>query len=203
MKIWHQRLCHISQSVIFQSKQYVRGLENIYTGNWNICTRCKIAKSTRKPLKLLKDTSSRCPLNKVYSDVVGLIEWKIVGSSKYYVALLDEYSTYSWVRFVERKSKVADSIIEMIKALKNVFDKKPQSIRLTQQKKLKWFCADGSGKFVENALRTWMTKCRILQEITTAYSLESDGKAERLNRTLLHMLRLAMLGARWNLPATL
>lgn len=82
----------------------MRRLENIFMDEKRFCTCREIAKSTRKPRTALNETSLRCLLDRQYSDVIGSVQCGSYGGSKYFVILLDEYSTYSIVRFVDRKS---------------------------------------------------------------------------------------------------
>lgn len=47
-----------------------------------------------------------------------------VGRLKYFVTLLDRYSEYFLVRFVDRKSGRSEAVIEMTLRSENVFNKK-------------------------------------------------------------------------------
>ena len=54
---------------------------------------------------------------------------------------------------------------------------------------------DNGKEVLSNNFKKWLAKKGILHELTSAYSPESNGKAERLNRTLLDMARTMFLSA--------
>lgn len=59
--------------------------------------------------------------------------------------------------------------------------------------RVKWLHTDGGGDHIFHALNIWLTDQGIIHELTTPYSPESNGKAERLNRTLLDCARSMMI----------
>lgn len=103
-----------------------------------------LARTTRTPLK---QTSSRCPLERDYSDVDGPIESTSNGCSKYFFKLLDEYSTYFILRFVKRKSMDGGSTIDMIKILDSKFNQNLGTITLTPRTYVRWSRINVSGAY--------------------------------------------------------
>lgn len=139
----------------------------------------------------------------MYSDVVGPGKCTSFGNSKYFVTLLNEYSTYSLVRFIRRKSTAEDPVAEMINVLENALNKKPLSICLIQRKSVNWSQTNKGGECMEKLLQAWLIKRSINQKLTPAYSPESNGKRERLIQTPTDVFRSEMLGARRSFPAAL
>lgn len=72
MKIRYHRLCHISHVTILDSIHCEKGLRNISMENRRICACCKMAKSTRKPWKPIRETSSRFPLNTGFTAILSV-----------------------------------------------------------------------------------------------------------------------------------
>ena len=54
---------------------------------------------------------------------------------------------------------------------------------------------DNGKEFLSNNIKKWLAKKGILHELTSAYSPELNGKAERLNQTLLDMARTMLPSA--------
>lgn len=75
----------------------------------------------------------------------------------------------------------------MITELETVFNANIQNLNISNRLKLKWLRSDGGGEYVSNEVRSWISEKVISSELTTAYSPESNGKAERLKRSLVDM----------------
>lgn len=116
-KVWHQRLDHVSSEVIQTSIPHVRGINRHGLTNKKNYGICKVGKSTRVPRKTAKNDGHEAEkaLERVFSDVVGLIKHMSIGTSRYFDSVLDSYSGYSMVRFIGRKNEAVDAAIGMYK----------------------------------------------------------------------------------------
>ena len=56
--------------------------------------------------------------------------------------------------------------------------------------------SDNGGEFTSNALRSWLADHGVNLQTTPPYSLESNGMAERLNRTLQDKCRTMLIAAK-------
>lgn len=74
----------------------------------------------------------------------------------------------------------------MILELENVYDSKIK--RLCVRRLL----TDNAKEFLSKRMKKWLSDKGIVHEKTSLHSPESNGKAERLNRTLLDMARTMM-----------
>lgn len=119
-KLWHSRLCHVSHAKIRASREMVAELPQIRSNDEKTCKPCCVFRSTRKPGQGLKGTLSIGPLERVYNDVLGSAATCSVGGPKYFETLLDEYSGYSAVRLIRRKSMAGDAVLKMFCNLLNV-----------------------------------------------------------------------------------
>lgn len=102
---------------------------------------------------------------------------------KYVHTCLDDASGMSIVSLLKSKSE-APAIVELV-------------IQLWESqsgKTVKRVRTDNGGEFINHELGSYYSSKGIQQEPTQAYSPESNGKAERLGRTLLERAQL-MLGA--------
>lgn len=193
--VWHERLGHIGKKVLRESAPHVRGLPDGKLVTPSDCDTCAKSKSQRVPRKTAgeEDRKSSKPLERVFSDVVGPMKNQSMAKSRYFVTLLDECSGYSLIRFVDRKSQVADSVVEMVLELESLFTFKTGKMICINRNNVKWLRTDGGGEYIGDEFKSWLQRRGIIHEVTTAYSPESNGAAERLNRTLLDMARSMML----------
>lgn len=112
--LWHRRLFHVSKETIHASRELANGLPDVSLKNDEKCAPCHIAKLTKTPRHKLHTTSSNSLLDRVFSDLVGPISSCSINEGKYIVTLLDEYSAYSMVRCLQRKSMTGNAAVEMI-----------------------------------------------------------------------------------------
>ena len=80
----------------------------------------------------------------------------------------------------------------MITEVENLFNTRIGKLTTINRNSVKWIRSDGGGEYIGVEFQNWIKARRIVHEITTAYSPESNGSAERLNRTLLDMARTMM-----------
>ena len=95
--------------------------------------------------------------------------------------LVDDFSRKSWVMLLKEKSDVERRVKEW-KALKET----------ESERKLQQLRTDNGGEFTSNALKTWMKEKGVLQEFTPPRTPQSNGVAERMNRTLQEMAKSMM-----------
>src|SRR5699024_2653895 len=112
---WHARLCHVNNEKIKQMKQK---FGQLCTNNTE-CKHCIIGKMTKripKPPSTLINTSK--PLELVHCDLCGdFVESS--GGKNCMLTLVYDYSRYSFVYFIARKSEVASSMTAFINFASN------------------------------------------------------------------------------------
>lgn len=192
------RLGRLSPNLIAKSIPLVTGID---AKGFNICSKtpckeCIIGKSCRQQRKARSNDdidAATNPLDRVYTDVVGSIRNPSLSGSQYFVTLHDDCSGFSLIRFLRRKSKASEAVQEMVKEIQNLFNTNVSHFMIMNRKNVKWLRSDGGGEYISKVARAWMKENGIVHELTTLYSPESNGKAERLNRTLLDMARCMIL----------
>ncbi|GKE52965.1 retrovirus-related pol polyprotein from transposon TNT 1-94 [Tanacetum coccineum] len=107
---------------------------------------------------------------------------KILGCYKKYThVIVDEYSRYTWVYFLKKKSQAPETIISFIKRVENQTDIKAKQLR-----------TDNGTEFRNSIL---MMKKEFLKKKTSPYTPEQNGVAERKNRTLIEAVRTMLSGS--------
>lgn len=93
LDLCHRCLYYASKSVFIKSQSTVSVLPDISALNEYVLHQYrKVAKSTRRPCKALKQSMTRGVLKRVNNEVVEPIEATSFKVAKYFVTLVDEYT---------------------------------------------------------------------------------------------------------------
>jgi hypothetical protein len=105
--LWHRRLCHVDMSNLheLQKDGHIFGLTNIIFEKDRPCTVCQVRKQvwTHQHAKNIMTTTR--PLEMLHIDVFGTVAYLSIGGYKYGLIIIDDYSHFTWVFFLQDKSK--------------------------------------------------------------------------------------------------
>lgn len=104
--------------------------------------------------------------------------------NKYFLGVVDEFTKYSVVRCLKGKADVYVPVQEVVHALQRQTGLKVSYVR-----------SDNGGEFTSKNLYDSFKEEGITPEFTTTYSPQSNGLAERRNRTLMEKVRPMMFEA--------
>jgi len=105
--LWHKRLGHPGDRVV---EQLIKsGLTRLVGKEEGSCEVCDSAKQTRESYGR-SDSVSSCPLDLIHSDLLTMPLEALEGE-RYVLTILDDYSRYSAVVCIRRKSDVTDELI--------------------------------------------------------------------------------------------
>lgn len=104
------------------------------------------------------------------------------GGSKYFITFTDDCTRWTEVRFIGSK----DQALEEFKAFKAFVEKQ-------HDVKIKAIQSDNGREYVNKEFDEYLKKHRIQRSLTTTYTLEQNGVAERKNRTLMDTARCLLL----------
>lgn len=186
---WHRRFAHLGYDNLAKlvKGNMVKGInisaEEFLEANKEVCEPCAVAKQTRLPFQS-SDSKADQPLALVHSDVCGPMKVASLGGKKYIATFLDDYSGLSAIRLLKHKSEVAPAMREVFTMLENQSGYKVKALR-----------TDNGGEYVSSAVSTYLKNKGIIHQKTMAYTPEQNGKAERLNRTLLEKVRAMLADA--------
>ncbi|CAI7780937.1 unnamed protein product [Closterium sp. NIES-54] len=130
------------------------------------CETCLTSKFSRFPFHSAVGQSS---------DPVGPMKVKGDGGALYSMTMVDEYTRLTWSFPLAKKSGAARVIIE-------------EWLPMVERESGKWVKAirsDRGGEFLGAEFRSWLKRHGIKQQLTTAYTPQSNGVAERANRAII------------------
>ena len=177
--LWHLRLGHINLDRI---NRFVKDgpLRKLNVGTLPICESCLESKMTKRPFSA-KGERYKEPLQLVHSDVCGPLIAQARGSYEYFVTFIDDYSRYSYVYLMHKKS-------ETIGKFKEFMEKDEKQLG----KSLKTLQSDRGGEYLDTEFKDHLLEHGILSQLTAPGIPKQNGVAERRNRTLLDMVRSMM-----------
>ncbi|GKC39888.1 retrovirus-related pol polyprotein from transposon TNT 1-94 [Tanacetum coccineum] len=107
-----------------------------------------------------------------------------INHEKYTLVIIDEYSRYTWVYFLRKKSQAPEMIMSFIRMVENQNDVKVKQIR-----------TDNGTEFRNHELESFCDERGISQNFSSPYTPEQNGVAERKNRTLIEAARTMLNGS--------
>lgn len=177
-KLWHLRYGHLNIKglKLLVDKGMVLGLPKI--DSIELCEGCIYGKQTRKSFPVGKAwRASKC-LELIHADLCGPMHTTSFGGSRYFLLFTDDCSRMSWVYFLESKSET----FQKFKHFKAKVEKQSGLC-------IKTFRTDRGGEFLSREFNLFCEESGIHRELTTPYTPEQNGVAERKNRTVVEMAR--------------
>lgn len=183
--LWHERYGHLSKTSmkLLQRKKMVRGLPQFKTKD-EVCTDCSVGKQTRKPIPKSSTWRAKHVLELVHSDICGPVNPISQGGKRYLLTFIDDYSRKGWVYLLAEKSEALD----WFKVFKSMVENETG-------KTIKGLRTDRGGEFISEAFNSFCRECGIHRQLTTRFTPQQNGVAERKNRTVMNMV-VRMLAAK-------
>nr|GEU90878.1 hypothetical protein [Tanacetum cinerariifolium] len=181
---WHRRLSHLKFGAIthLARQGLVRGLPKLKFEKDHLCSACAMGKSTKKLHKPKSEDTNQEKLYLLHMDLCGLMRVEIVNEKKYILVIVDDYSRFTWVKFLRSKNEAPDFIIKFLKMIQVRLKVPVRRIR-----------TNNGTEFVNQKLREYYEDVGISHETSFARSSQQNGVVERCNRTLIEAARTIAL----------
>lgn len=184
-RLWHEQYRHLSHRGMktLQSKGMVRGLPDFDTQKFT-CSDCLVGKQPRCPIPKKSTWRAKEVLECIHSDICGPISPTSINGLRYILCFIDDYSRKAWVYFLKEKSDAFNQF--------KLFKKR---VETETGKNIKCLRTDRGGEYTSNEFSSYCKEQGIRRQLTTAYTPQQNGIAERKNRTVMNMVR-SMLSTR-------
>ncbi|GJR84714.1 retrovirus-related pol polyprotein from transposon TNT 1-94 [Tanacetum coccineum] len=118
--LWHRRLGHANMRLIqsLASKELVRNLPRIKFDQ-HFCDACKIGKQAHASHKAKNLVSTTRCLELLHMDLFGPSAVWSYGGNRYTLVIVDDYSRYTWTRFLKDKTEAFDQFKNFSKKIQN------------------------------------------------------------------------------------
>ncbi|GJY69980.1 retrovirus-related pol polyprotein from transposon TNT 1-94 [Tanacetum coccineum] len=184
--LWHRRLSHMNFGAINHLARHglVRGLPKLKFEKDHLCSACAMGKSKKKPHKPKSKDTNQEKLYLLHMDLCGPMRVASINGKKYILVIVDDYSRFTWVKFLRSKDEAPDFIIKFLKMIQVRLKVPVRRIRI-----------DNGTEFVNQTLREYYEKVGISHETSVARSPQQNGVVERRNRTLIEVARTMLIYA--------
>ncbi|GKA15863.1 retrovirus-related pol polyprotein from transposon TNT 1-94 [Tanacetum coccineum] len=178
--LWHRRLGHANMRLIqsLASKELVRNLPKLKFDQ-HFCDACKIGKQSHASHKAKNIVSTTRCLELLHMDLFGLSVVRSYGGNRYTLVIVDDYSRYTWTRFLKDKTEAFDQFETFSKKIQNQLGCTIVSIRTDHGREF-----DNEVQFGEFCNANGIT-----HNFLTPRTPQSNGVVERKNRTLQKLSR--------------
>jgi transposase InsO family protein len=178
--LWHRRLAHVGIKNLHKllKGEHILGLTNVHFERDRVCSACQAGNQvgTHHPHKNIMTTDR--PLKLFHMDLFGPIAYIIIGGSKYCLVIVDDYSRFTWIFFLQKKSQTQETLKGFLRRSQNEFGLRIKKIR-----------SDNGTEFKNSQIEGFLEDEGIKHEFSSPYTPQQNGVVERKNITLLDMAR--------------
>nr|GEX79403.1 hypothetical protein [Tanacetum cinerariifolium] len=129
--LWHRRLNHLNFDTIndLARKDLVRGLPRLKFEKDHLCSAFQLGKSKKYAHKPKTVNTIMEILHTLHMDLYGPMRVQSINGKKYILVIIDDYSRFTWVKFLRTKDETPEVIIKLIKRLQVRLNKTVRNIR--------------------------------------------------------------------------
>ncbi|GJU95499.1 retrovirus-related pol polyprotein from transposon TNT 1-94 [Tanacetum coccineum] len=178
--MWHRRLGHANMRLIqsLASKELVRNLPKLKFDQ-HFCDACKMGKQAHASHKAKNIVSTTRCLELLHMDLFGPSAVRSYRGNHYTLVIVDDYSRYTWTRFLKDKTEAFDQFEIFSRKIQNQLGCSIVSIRTDHGREF-----DNEVQFGEFCNANGIT-----HNFLAPRTPQSNGVVERKNRTLQEMSR--------------
>jgi transposase InsO family protein/adenylate kinase family enzyme len=178
--LWHARFGHINyDSLRLLRKNGVSGFPTI-PRKLKQCDACILGKHNKQPFH--DSTSRACrKLELIHSDLCGPMHVPSANGNKYIMTFIDDYTRMCWVYLLKDKSQAFETFKNFHVWIQNEAQSRIGSLR-----------TDNGREYTSNEFESYLRQHGIKHQTTVPYNPQQNGVVERMNMTLLNMVRSMM-----------
>ncbi|GKA32076.1 retrovirus-related pol polyprotein from transposon TNT 1-94 [Tanacetum coccineum] len=163
----------------------VRGLPKLKFEKDHLCSACSLGKSKKQSHKPKSKDTNQEKLYLLHMDLCGPMRIESINGKKYILVVVDDYSRFTWVKFLRSKDEASEFIIKFLKMIQVRLNATVKNIR-----------TDNGIEFVNQTLRSYYEDFSISHETSVACTPQQNDIVERRNRTLVEAARTKLIYAK-------
>jgi len=178
--LWHRRLGHAEMRNLqtLVKKKHIVGLSEVKFDKDRLRSACEAGKLATKHHSAKTVMITIRPLELLHMDLFGPQNYASFGGNKYGLVIVDDFSRFTWVFFLDDKTKVVEIFKSFAKRAQNEYDLTLKHIR-----------SDNGTEFKNTHIEEFLDDYGITHEFSAANTPQQNGVVERKNRTLIEMSR--------------
>ncbi|GJT91277.1 retrovirus-related pol polyprotein from transposon TNT 1-94 [Tanacetum coccineum] len=115
-------------------------------------------------------------------DLCGPMRMASINRKRYILVIVDDYSRFTWVRFLRTKDEAPEAIIKCIKNIQVHLNATVCNVR-----------ADNGTEFINQTLRVFYENVGISHQTSVAFTPQQNGVVERRNQTLIEAAHIMLI----------
>jgi len=187
--LWHRKLGHPGNDSFKKLLEISDGIDLSLTevkDNKRMCKICAKAKHARTKFDNTRTKATRS-LQILHTDLCGPFDPTTWDGNKYFITFLDDYTHYTMVYLLKSKAEAVNKIKEYVSRMETRLEKRVVKIR-----------CDNGKEYINDNLKNWCKVKGIELNNTIPHTPQLNGKAERLNRTLLEKVKALLFDSNMN-----
>ncbi|GJX43853.1 retrovirus-related pol polyprotein from transposon TNT 1-94 [Tanacetum coccineum] len=118
----------------------------------------------------------------LHMDLCGLMRVVSINGKRYILVIVDDYSRFTWVRFLRTKDEAPEAIVKCIKNIQVRLNATVRNVRI-----------DNGAGFVNQTLCEFYENVGISHQTSVAHTPQQNGVVERRTRTLVETTRTMLI----------
>ncbi|GKD60787.1 retrovirus-related pol polyprotein from transposon TNT 1-94, partial [Tanacetum coccineum] len=182
--LWHRCLNHLKFGTIndLVKKDLVRVLPRLNFEKGRLCSACQLEKSKKHTHTPKAKNTNLEVLNTLHMDLCGPMRVQTINGKKYVLVIVDDYSRFTWVKFLRSKDETPEAVIKFLK-----------QIQIGLNKTIRYIHTDNGTKFVNQVLTEYYERVGIFHQKSVPRTLQQHGVVERQNCTLVEAARTMLI----------
>ncbi|GJY51846.1 retrovirus-related pol polyprotein from transposon TNT 1-94, partial [Tanacetum coccineum] len=182
--LWHHHLNHLNFGTLndLACKDLVRGLPRLKFEKDHLCSACQLGKSRKATHKPKTINTIMEVLHTLHMDLCGPLRVQSINGKKYILVIVDDYSRFTWVKFLRSKDETPAFVINLLKQHQVGLNKTVRFVR-----------TDNGTEFVNKDLTGYYESVGITHEKTVPRTPQQNGVVERRNRALVEAARTMLI----------
>nr|GEX97472.1 retrovirus-related Pol polyprotein from transposon TNT 1-94 [Tanacetum cinerariifolium] len=189
--LWHRRLNHLNFGTInnLARKDLVRGLPRLKFEEDHLCSACQLGKSKKHTHKPKAENTNLEVLNSIHIDLCGPMRVQTINGKKYILVIVDDYSRFTWVKFLRSKDETPEVVIKSI-----------TQIQVGLNKTVRYARIDNGTEFVNHTITEYYERIGIFHQKTVPRTPQQNDVVKRRNRTLVEATRTMLIFSKAPIP---
>ncbi|GJR70366.1 retrovirus-related pol polyprotein from transposon TNT 1-94 [Tanacetum coccineum] len=157
--VWHRRLSHLNFGTLNKLAKdgLARGIPRLKFQKDHLCLACSLGKSKKSSHQPKAEDTNQEKLYLFHMDFCGPIRVASINRKMYILEIVDDYSRFTWVRFLKTKDEAP---VAIIKCIKNIQVRLKAIVRNVR--------TDNETEFVNQTLRKWYENVGITYQTSIA-----------------------------------
>ncbi|GJR65767.1 retrovirus-related pol polyprotein from transposon TNT 1-94 [Tanacetum coccineum] len=168
--LWHRRLNHLNFGTIndLARKDLVRGLPRLKFEKDHLCSACQLGKSKKFSHKPKSENTNMEVLHTLHMDLCGPMRVQSINGKKYILVIVDDYSRFTWVKFLRSKDETLEFVINFLK-----------QIQVGLNKTVRYIRTDNGTEFVNQVMSKYYEGVGIFHQKSVPRTPQQNGVVER------------------------